>query len=60
MCGELYNTAKNDDRTPSHELLARAFKEDLGVDINSQALRMFVRSRWDRVQKLAHLIHEGK
>lgn len=49
-----------EDKTPPHELLAKAFREDLGVEINPQALRMFVRSRWDRVQKLAHMIHDGK
>lgn len=41
-------------------LLAKAFKEDLGVEINPQALRMFIRMRWSRVSALAHLIHEGK
>ena len=40
-------------------LLSRAFKQDLNVEINPQALRMFIRSRWDRVQKLAHKIHDG-
>lgn len=49
-----------DDSTPPEELLSKAFKEDLGVIIHPQALRMFIRSRWDRIQVLAHKIHEGK
>lgn len=39
-------------------LLAQAFKTDLGVTIDPQALRIFLRWRWDRVQKLAHKIHD--
>lgn len=38
-------------------LLAKAFKDDLGVEINPQALRMFVRQRWARLATLAHMIH---
>lgn len=40
-------------------LLARVFKEELGVEINEQALRIFVRTKWDRISKLAHIIHNG-
>jgi hypothetical protein len=39
-------------------LLAKAFKDDLGVEINPQALRMFIRMRWIRVAGLAHAIHD--
>jgi hypothetical protein len=39
-------------------LLAKAFKDDLNVDINPQALRMFIRMRWLRVSGLAHAIHD--
>jgi hypothetical protein len=46
-----------DDVSEPEKLLAKAFKDDLGVEINPQALRIFVRWRWDRVQKLAHAIH---
>lgn len=42
------------------KLLAKMFKEDLNVDIEPQALRMFIRMRWDRVSATAHAIHEGK
>jgi hypothetical protein len=45
---------------PSPEiLLARAFKDDLNVDINPTSLRMFVRARWARVSTLAHKIHDA-
>lgn len=40
-------------------LLAKCFRDDLGVDINPQALRMFIRARWDRISCLGHKIHEG-
>lgn len=39
------------------KLLAREFKDELGVDINPQALRMFIRSRWHRISTLSHAIH---
>lgn len=41
------------------QLLSEAFKRDLGVVMDPQALRIFIRWRWDRVQKLAHNIHDG-
>lgn len=41
-------------------LLAKMFKEDLGIEVDPQALRMFIRFRWGRVSVLAHTIHEGK
>lgn len=44
----------------SEKQLAIMLKEDLGVVIDSQALRMFIRMRWDRVSRLSHRIHEGK
>ena len=37
--------------------LANLIKEELNVDINPQALRMFIRSKWNRVSVLAHSIH---
>jgi len=45
-------------KSPEH-LLADAFQKDLGVTIDPQALRIFIRWRWDRVQKLAHKIHDA-
>ncbi|MCA6108124.1 hypothetical protein [Bradyrhizobium cenepequi] len=48
--------------TPAPEiLLARMVMGDLGIaGVNAQALRVFIRTRWDRVAVLAHRIHEGK
>jgi hypothetical protein len=40
-------------------LLARLFKSDLNVDINPQALRMFVRTRFSRLSPLTHAIHDA-
>lgn len=52
-------TAPEPEKHPE-VLLAKMFKEDLGVEIDPQALRMFIRFRWGRVSALAHIIHEGK
>ncbi|KRQ11919.1 hypothetical protein AOQ73_05790 [Bradyrhizobium pachyrhizi] len=43
----------------SEETLARMFREDLGVAIEPQALRMFIRHRFARLSPLAHRIHDG-
>lgn len=43
----------------AEQLLAEAFRKDLGVVMDPQALRIFIRWRWDRVQKLAHKIHDA-
>lgn len=60
--GYANNTAQNacteDTRAPE-VILAEAFKRDLGVIMDPQALRIFIRWRWDRVQTLAHKIHDG-
>ena len=52
MCGP-YKYA-----TDPEILLAQEFKNELGVDINPQALRTFVRAKWSRISVLAHSIHE--
>ncbi len=44
----------------SEIVIAEMFKQDLGVDINPQALRIFLRTRWDRLSPLAHRIQDGK
>lgn len=41
------------------ERLAKMVRDDLGVTINHQALRMFIRTRWARVSKAAHEIHDA-
>ena len=48
------------DRTNPEKLLAECLLRDLGVEINPQSLRVFIRWRWARIQKLAHYIHEDK
>lgn len=50
---------KPDDRT-SEEVMCAMMKVDLGVDINPQAWRLFLRLRWERFAPLAHRIHDGK
>ena len=53
-----YQEPPEDYRAPEI-ILAEAFQKDLGVKIDPQALRIFIRWRWDRVQKLAHKIHDA-
>lgn len=50
---------QQESATPPHVLLAKMFKDDLGVTIDPQALRMFIRWRWDRISAAAHRIHGG-
>lgn len=40
-------------------LLAREFKNELGVQIDPDKLFSFVRDRWSRVSVLAHSIHDA-
>ncbi len=54
-----YQTAGNSPRR-SEDLISEMFREDLGVTIEPQALRMFIRHRFDRLSPLAHRIHDGK
>jgi hypothetical protein len=51
-------SAPIDSRQPE-VILAELMRRDLGVDIHPQALRMFLRCRWDRVSPLAHKINDG-
>jgi hypothetical protein len=44
---------------PPEDRIAKMVREDLGVTINPQALRMFIRTRWARVSKAAHEIHDA-
>lgn len=60
MCIEDQFTWNKNNPTASPEiLLAREFKDELGVDINPQALRIFIRMRWNRIASLAHKIHDA-
>ena len=48
-----------EDRREPEVILAEAFKKDLGVMMDPQALCIFIRWRWDRIQKLAHKTHDA-
>jgi hypothetical protein len=50
------NASAQTQRAPEL-LLAEAFKRDMGVVMDPQALRIFIRWRWDRISTLAHQIH---
>lgn len=50
----------NEDTRTSEQVFVDMIKEDLGVVIDPQAWRIFLRYRWDRINPLAHRIHEGK
>lgn len=57
MRGSPMTTCTQDERPPE-QLLAEAMKRDLGIVIDPQALRIFIRWRWNDVQRLAHRIHD--
>lgn len=60
MCGPKDDMAGAvQDALAPEKSLATMLKSDLGLEVNPQALRMFVRARWSRVSKLAHAIHES-
>jgi hypothetical protein len=44
----------------SEETLVAMIREDLGITVDPQALRMFLRQHWTRIALLGHRIHEGK
>jgi hypothetical protein len=44
----------------SEEKLVDIITQDLGIVVDRQALRMFLRHRWDRISALAHRIHKGE
>lgn len=44
----------------SEQIMVDMIREDLGVSIEPQAWRMFLRHRWERIHVMAHRIHEGK
>ena len=60
MCGSYQNQLQPSETRSSEEVFVEMIKQDLGVDINAQAWRMFIRQRFDRIAPLAHRIHEGK
>jgi hypothetical protein len=44
----------------SEQVMVDMIREDLGVVIDPQAWRMFIRQRFERIKPLAHRIHDGK
>lgn len=53
------NAMTVDPRT-SEQVMVDMIREDLGVTIDPQAWRMFIRHRFGRISPLAHRIHDGK
>lgn len=53
------SSAISDGRT-SEQVMVDMIRQDLGVVIDPQAWRMFMRHRFDRISTLAHRIHDGK
>lgn len=49
----------SDPRT-AEQVMVDMIREDLGVIIEPQAWRMFIRHRFGRLSPLAHRIHDGK
>lgn len=48
------------DRRRTEEVMVEMLRQDLGIEVNAQAWRMFLRERWTRFAPLAARIHEGK
>jgi hypothetical protein len=48
------------DKRTSEQIMVDIIRADLGVIIEPQAWRMFLRHRFDRMSTLAHRIHDGK
>ncbi len=44
----------------SEQIMVEMIRDDLGVVIDPQAWRMFIRHRFARISPLAHRIHDGK
>lgn len=59
MCGNDIPGERQDSRT-SEQIMVDMMREDLGITINPEAWRMFIRLRFSRLAPLAHRIHDGK
>lgn len=55
MCGR--DRITNTTLGPEYQLAA-LLSDDLNIYVNPQALRVFLRARWDKVSKLAHEVHD--
>ncbi len=40
--------------------MARSLRADLGIDVNPQALRIYIRACWADISRLAHAIHNDR
>ena len=58
MCEHPYNYPSLPPEAPE-VALARLIKRELGADIDSKALPLFLRHKWSRVTALAHKIHDS-
>ena len=52
--------ACSSDTRTSEQIMVDMIRDDLGVVIDPQAWRMFMRCRFGRLSPLAHRIHDGK
>lgn len=41
------------------EKIAALIFADLDLEVSPHLIRTFIKSRWDRIAPLAHLVHEG-
>lgn len=60
MCtfdGPLY--ASESQITSPEAVIASALRRELGVVVNEQALRIFIRKEWKLLSKAAHDIHDA-
>lgn len=60
MCETVPTTYYQTIPTKPETQLRTLIESDLGVSVSADALRVFIRCRWERVAALAHRIHEGK
>ena len=56
--GSITGWLLQNERWPEKSL-AKMFQDDLGIEVDPQALRFFICSRWSRVNVLAHAIHDA-
>jgi hypothetical protein len=46
-------------RRSPEDRLSDALRKELGLQVNAQALRIFIRTHWTLVSKAAHEIHDS-
>ena len=55
-----YANAYKPPEIAPEQRIADMVREDLGLNVHPQALRMFIRARWARLSKAAHEVHDGR